>query len=296
VPVTISARVAAQVVSLHADHGDLVKRGQLLAVLDDRDLAAKRAAAAAASRSNASNVAAAAASLAKAQADLELARNKHRRDAELHRAAFISQSAYDASLLGIAAAEAAVDNAKALLAARGEEGRGVAEEARYADALWSNTRLTAPMDGLVIQRAAEVGSMTAPGATVFRLVDPATLWIAARIDEAQAGGIREGMPARISRQSDAATRELEVNVAFDAPPARFSIDQEAEVSILTGVARGLAVPVTALMQREGRTGVMVIRDGRAAFQPVSVAASDGQLAIIAEGLHPGSLLAAWTSR
>ena len=310
VPVTISARHSAQVVSLHADHGDLVKRGQLLAVLDDRDLAAKRAAAASASRSNTSNIAAAAASLAKAQADLDLARNKHRRDAELHRAAFISQSAYDASLLGVAAAEAAVDNAKALLAARREESRSVAEEARYADALWSDTRLTAPMDGLVIQRAVEVGSMAAPGMTIFRLVDPATLWVAARIDEALAARVAEGMAARIrlrsgeeyagrvariSRQSDAATRELEVNVAFDAPPARFSIDQEAEVSILTGVARGLAVPVAALVQRDGRTGVMVMRDGRKAFQPVSVAASNGELAIIAEGLEAGTLLAAWTS-
>jgi multidrug efflux pump subunit AcrA (membrane-fusion protein) len=45
VPVTVSARISAQVVSLHADHGDRVKRGQLLALLDDRDLAAKRAAA-----------------------------------------------------------------------------------------------------------------------------------------------------------------------------------------------------------------------------------------------------------
>ena len=311
VPVTISARVSAQVVSLHADHGDLVKRGQLLAVLDDRDLAAKRAAAAAASRSNESNIAAAVASLAKAQADLDLARNKHRRDADLHRSGYISQSAYDASLLGVASAEAAVDNAAALLAARRAEGRAVAEEARYADALWSNTRLSAPMDGLIIQRSAEVGSMAAPGAVIFRMVDPATLWVAARIDEALAGRIREGMPARItlrngdqhagrvariSRQSDAATRELEVNVAFDAPPARFSIDQEAEVSILAGVERGLAVPVAALVQRDGRIGVMVMREGRAAFQPVSVAASDGSLAIIAEGLEVGTLLAAWTSR
>lgn len=311
VPVTISARVSALIVSLHADHGDLVKRGQLLAVLDDRDLAAKRAAAAAASRSNESNIAAAVASLAKAQADLDLARSRHRRDADLHGAAFISQSAYDASVLGLKAAEAGVANAAALLAARRAEGRGVDEEARYADALWSNTRLAAPMDGLVIQRAAEVGTMAAPGAPIFRMVDPATLWIAARIDEALAGRIREGMPARIalrngeahagrvariSRQSDAATRELEVNVAFDAPPARFSIDQEAEVSILVGMERGPAVPVAALLRRDGRQGVMLIREGRAVFQPVRVAASDGRIAVIAEGLDTGAQLAAWTSR
>ena len=311
VPVTVSARVSAQVVSLHADHGDLVKRGQLLAVLDDRDLAAKRAAAAAARRSNESNVAAAAASLAKARADLELARSRPRRDAALHRSAFISQSAFEASALGLRSAEAAVDNAAAQLAARRAEGQAVAEDARYADALWSNTRLSAPMDALVIQRAAEVGSMAVPGAPIFRLVDPATLWVATRIDEALAGRIVEGMPARItlrngdthagrvariSRQSDPATRELEVNVAFEAPPARFSIDQEAQVSILTGVERGPAVPVGALVHKNGRQGVMLVRAGRSVFQPVRVSASDGRLAVIAEGLDTGAQLAAWTSR
>jgi HlyD family secretion protein len=311
VPVTVSARLSAQVVSLHADHGDLVKRGQLLAVLDDRDVSAKRAAAAAARESNARNVAAAEASLAKAQADLELARSRHRRDADLQGAGFISQSAYDASALGMKAAEASVGNAAALLAARRAEGRGVAEEARYAETIWSHTRITAPMDGLVIQRSVEVGTTPAPGSPLFRLVDPATLWISARIDEALAGRIQEGMPARIrlrngdehagrvariSRQSDAATRELEINVAFEAPPARFSIDQEAEVSILAGVERGPAVPVAALVRNGGQQGVMLLRDGRKVFQPVRVAASDGQIAIIAEGLDRGAQLAAWTSR
>src|SRR5688500_4317727 len=67
VPVTISARMSAQVVSLHADHGDLVKRGQLLAVLDDRDVAAERAPAAAARGSNERNAPATAATPAKTQ-------------------------------------------------------------------------------------------------------------------------------------------------------------------------------------------------------------------------------------
>lgn len=311
VPVTVSARVSAQVVSLHADHGDLVKRGQLLAVLDDRDLSAKRAAATAAGESNARNVAAAEATVAKAQADLELARNRERRDADLYGAGFISQSAYDASALGMKAADASANNAAALLAARRAEGRAVAADVRYAETLWSHTRIPAPMDAIVIQRTVEAGSMVVPGTPLFKLVDPTTLWVAARIDEALVGRIEEGMPAsirlrngeehgghvaRISRQSDAATRELEVNVAFDAPPARFAIDQEAEVSILAGVERGPVVPVAALLRRDGRQGVMVLRDGREVFQPVRVAASDGRLAVIADGLDQGTRLAAWTSR
>jgi HlyD family secretion protein len=252
VAVTVSARVAGQVMRLHADHGDPVKRGQLLAVLDDRESAAKRAAAAAARESVARSIAAAEASVAKAQADLELARNRSHRDGKLAEAGFISPAAHDASALGMRGAEAALANAVALLAARHAEARVVAEEARYVEAQWSHTRVHAPLDGLVIQRAVEEGSTVGPGGALFRLVDPATLWIAARIDEALVGRLEEGMPARIrlrsgeehtgrvariSRLSDAATRELEVNVAFDAPPARFSIDQEAQVSILAGVER-----------------------------------------------------------
>lgn len=311
VPVSVSARIAAQVVALHADHGDPVSKGALLAVLDDREPSAKHAASLAAVASVEAGIAAAEASLARARAEAELARTRQRREAQLYQAAFISQASYDASVLGLKAADAGADNAQALLAARRAEARTLAEEARYAQAVRSHTRIHAPMDGLVIQRAAEVGSTVAPGTTLFRLVDPSTLWVAARIDEALSGRLEVGMKAtirlrngethagtlaRISRQSDAATRELEVNVSFDTPPQRFSIDQEAEVSIAVGVERGPAVPVAALVRLDGRVGVHVLRGGRRVFQPVRIAAADARVAIVAEGLAHGTQLAAWTSR
>ena len=311
VPVTVSARVSAQIVALHADHGDRVKRGQLLAVLDDRDLAAKRAGAAASGDTVLRNIAAAEASLEKARADQEVARSRQRRDAELRAGGFISPSAQETSDLALKSATASVDNAAAQLAARRAEARSVAEEARYADALWSHTRIVSPIDAVVIQRAAEVGNMAAPGATLFKLVDPDSLWIAARIDESLVGRLAEGQPARIrlrsggeyagrvariSRQSDAATRELEVSIDFDAPPALFAIDQEAEVSILVGVEKGLVVPVAALRRAGAGQTVMVLREGRRVLQPVQVGASDGALAVVSSGLLPGDRLVAWTSR
>ena len=310
-PVTLSSRVSAHVVELHADHGDRVSKGQLVAVLDDRDLAAKLAASSAARETLARNIEAAAAGHAKALADLQLARHRAQRDADLHRAGFLSASAFDASALGLAAAQAAADNAAASLSARRSESLTLAAEARYAATLVSHTRVHAPMDALVIQRAVERGATVMPGTPLFRLVDPKALWISARIDEAMVGRLQEGMPAtirlrsgethagrvaRITRQSDAATRELEVNVAFEAPPERFAIDQEAEVRIEAGVVRGPAVPVAALVRRDGQQGVYVVRDGRKAFQPVRIAASDGTLAVVSEGLDSGAQLAAWTSR
>lgn len=311
VPVVLSARVTAQVVAMHADHGDAVRRGQLLAELDDRDLAAKRAAALAAGDAVERNIAAAQANQAKALADLELARSRAGRDLDLHRSGFISQSAYEASALGLRAAQAAADNAAATLAARRAEARSVAQDARYADALWSYTRIVAPMDGVVIQRSAEIGSTVVPGAPLFRLVEPRTLWVAARIDEALVGRLREGMAAeirlrtgerlagkvaRISRQSDAATRELEVDVAFDSPPERFAIDQEAQVSIAAGTENGLLVPVAALARAKGQEGVYVLRGGKRDFQPLALGASDGRHAVARSGLQPGDRIAPWTSR
>ncbi len=308
---SVSARISAQIVSLHADHGDRVKRGQLLAVLDDRDLGAKRAGASAARDTVQRNIAAAEASLAKARADLELARSRQRRDAELQAGGFLSPSASEASALALKSAQAAMDNAAALLAARRAEARTVDEEARYAETVWSHTRIDSPIDAIVIQRAAEVGNMAAPGTPLFKLVDPDTLWVAARIDESLVGRLAEGQSARIrlrsggeyegrlvriSRQSDAATRELEVNVAFDVPPARFAIDQEAEVSILAGVEQGLVIPVAALRRAGAGQAVMVLRDGHQVLQPVQVGASDGKLAVVSAGLVPEDRLVAWISR
>ncbi|MEX2441282.1 MAG: hypothetical protein WD400_01400, partial [Pontimonas sp.] len=95
---------------------------------------------------------------------------------------------------------------------------------------------------------------------------------------------------RIEHQSDAATRELEVDVAFDQPPREFAIDQEAEVTIVVARVTGLVVPASSLVQLDGMTGVMTVRDDRARFQPVKIGPSQGSAVIVAEGLHGNELI------
>lgn len=308
VPVTLAARITATVKQISVDVGDVVKRGQVVALLDDRDLAARRGVVGGQQVALARNVGAAQASVAKAQADLELARSKQRRDAELLRTGFVSQAVLDASNAALQAAQASLENARATHAAREADVQALSQEARYADTVLSFTRITAPMDGVVISRQAEVGTMVVPGGALLRMVDPATLWIAMRVDESvvgrvqvgqvasikmRTGDVLTGKVARIARQSDAATRELEVNVAFDAPPARFAIDQEAEVSIVAGDLAGIVVPLTALTRdRTGRQGVLVVIDSRSEFRPVQTGASDAQRVLIGNGLTAGERIVA----
>ena len=312
IPVTLSARVNATVTQVHADVGDTVRQGQLLVTLDDRDLSARRGVVTGQQEALLRNTDGARAALAKAQADLELARSKLRRDQELLAQGFVSQAVVDASNAGLGGAVAGVDAAQSTLAARGADARTLSQEARYSDAVLSYTRITAPMDGVVIQRLAEVGSTVAPGTALMKIVDPKSLWVATKVDESVVGRVQPGQTAsirlrsgevlpgkvaRIARQSDAATRELDVHVAFDAVPQRFAIDQEAEVSIAVGEDRGVLVPLTALTRdKAGRQGVLVIEGGadggRTSFQPVETAGADARHALVRKGLGGGEAVVA----
>lgn len=308
VPVTLSARVNATVTRVNVDVGDVVRQGQLLVTLDDRDLSARRGVVKGQQEALLRNTDGARAAVIKAQSDHELARIKLRRDNELLSQGFVSHAVVDASKASLDAAAAGVDAAQAALAARHADARTLAEEARFADATLSHTRIEAPMDGVVVQRLSEVGNTVVPGTPLLKMVDPRTLWVATRVDESvvarvqpgQAASIRlrsgevlPGKVARIARQSDAATRELDVHVAFDSVPQRFAIDQEAEVSIAVGEDRGIVVPRAALTRdRSGRQGVLVVEGGRTRFQAVETADADAGRVLLRKGLAGGESVVA----
>lgn len=316
IPVTLSARVSATVVRVHADVGDAVHAGQLLVTLDDRDLSARRGVVAGQQESLLRNTEGAHAALAKAQADLALARGRQRRDAELLAQGFVSQAVLDASNAGRDAAAAGVDAARAALAARVADASALSQEARYADAVLSYARIVSPMEGVVIQRLGEVGNTVVPGTPLLKIVDPKSLWVATRVDESVVGRVQTGQVAsirlrsgellpgkvaRIAKQSDAATRELDVHVAFDSVPQRFAIDQEAEVGIAVGEDRGILVPLTALTRdKTGREGVLVVdggdgdggRGGRTLFQVVETGGADASQVLIRKGLAGGEIVVA----
>ncbi len=308
VPVTLSSRITAVVTGVAADVGDAVRAGQTLVTLDDRDLQARRRVVLGQRQAQQRNVEAAEATLDKARADLVLAQGRQQRDAELMVRGFLSAAGMDASHAALASAEAATRGAEAALAARRADLATSAQELTAAEVAASYTQLAAPLDAIVVQRLVEPGSTVVPGAPLLRLVDPASVWVAARIDEAALGGVAAGQAAtirlrsgdqlpgrvvRVARQSDAATREVDVHVAFEQVPARFVIDAEAEVRIRTGEQRGLRVPLAALVRdKDGRPGVLRLEDGRARFVPVRTTADDGDQLLVEPRASAAAPLAA----
>ncbi|MEZ0309507.1 MAG: efflux RND transporter periplasmic adaptor subunit [Ramlibacter sp.] len=308
VPVTISSRITSTVVGVAVDVGDLVQPGQLLVTLEGGDLASRHAAVRRQQESIARQVDAAAAGVDKARADVELARMRTKRDSDLHAKGFVSQAALDVSVAGARASEAGLQSAEATRAARQADLAALSEELAIARAQAGYARLNAPMAGHVVQRLVEPGSTVGPGVPILRLVDPATLWVGTRVDEAMVERIAVGQPAmirlrsgsvlagrveRIALQSDAATRELEVYVAFAGPPPRVAIDQEAEVRIDVGSEEGLVLPASAITPGPGgQPGVLKVVEGRTRFVPVRVGPEAQQRVLVLAGLAAGDTVVA----
>lgn len=308
VPLTLAARITATVTAVYADVGDTVHAGDLLVALDDRDLRARRDTVAAQRGTQARNIEAAEAALRKAQADLALARSKAQRDTALQAQGFVSTAGLDSTQAALDAAAAAEQSAAATLAARRAELAASSHDLAAAEVTASFAQLRTPTDALVVQRLVEPGSTVTPGTPLLRLVDPASVWVAMRVDEAQLAALQPGQPARIrlrtgaehagrvariARQSDPATREIEVHVAFDAVPARFAIDQQADVTVMAGDQRGLRLPATALLRdRDGRPGVLTVAAGRTRFVAVKPGTTDGEHLLLADGPAAGTAVVA----
>lgn len=311
----VGAVQAGRLLRVMVDQGDLVKRGQMLAEVDPVDLDERIAAARSALARSRHATDTAAAQLSEAKARQQMAHASASRFRDLARQGFVSGDAVDAKVAEADATRAGVDAAASALAATQQEiGRASAEAAGLAKQRL-NLRLVSPIDGLVIAREAEAGNTVVAGQAVIRVIDPASVWVRVRIDQGKAAGISAGQPARIvlrshrgealpgkvvriELQADSITEERLVDVAFDQPPAGWSIGELAEVTIdLPKVEVGLFVPSQAVQRIGQQTGVWRIDERRARFVPVKIGAStlDGAT-VIHEGLRAGDAVIAYSQQ
>lgn len=298
--------VASRVARVLVDQGDVVESGQLLAELDPVDLGDRVVSGQLAAERATSIVRAAEAQLAEAQSRAQIAVASARRSNELRAQGFVSQEAADAKGHEANAAKAAVDAATAqLAAARRDHDRALSDVAGVGK-LRAQARLASPVDGVVSARLVEPGTTIVAGQAVLQVIDPATLWIKARIDQGQAGGVRVGQSAeivlrsdprrtyrgevqRVDWVSDAVTEERIVNVGFAVRPEGISVGELVEVTIRTAeLANVRSIPAAAVKRLDRQDGVWQLADGRVEFRPVKVGITtlDGRSQIV-DGLNVG---------
>jgi len=305
VPVTVSPKITGILEKLYADQGDRVRKGQLLAELDAVELKARAVAAQAARNRAQRDLARSQADLVKAQANLGLARSNYQRDLEVFKPGYISQASFDTTKAQLRVAESEVAAFQAAVSAVQASVKQAESETHAAQALHGYTRIVAPMDGLITVRKAEVGTTVPPGSPIFQMVDMDQIWVAAWIDASQIAQLRAGQPAsvklrsgrlfqgevaRLNQEADTVTRELEVDVKFAQLPEPLVIGEEAEVDITTGRQTGPAVPLSAMINKNGHPGVLVADKGRVRFRKVTLGLHDGKQTAVLSGLKAGELV------
>ena len=164
----------------------------------------------------------------------------------------------------------------------------------------------APFDGVVVERAVQLGEYLSVGAPVARLVDTDALEVRARAPVALAGRLRAGdavslrsggevVAATLSTVvpvGDEASRQLELRVRLpEGPVARVS-GMAVEVGVPRDAPRqAIAVPRDALLLRsEGNYVLRVGEDGLAQRVPVDTGAAIGELVEVQGAVRPGDLL------
>lgn len=277
----IGFEVGATLVALNADHGDHVRKGQVVARLSLGEQEAKAAKARAAVEIAAVNIKRAEANLEKARAVLAQKEEANRRKQTLVGRDIVSQEVAQEAARDEAVARADAIVAESELASTGAQLSDSRAQLRYEETLLGHRTLVAPYDAIVVERHKELGTVVKAGDPIFTLVAEGTYWGLAYVDEARAGFIAEGQRvdarlrsrpqdaftgkvARIGLESDRVTEERRVFIKGDNPPPRVFLGEQVEFLITVAtIDRALLVPEAAVHGYNGREGtVWTVEDGR----------------------------------
>ena len=216
--VNIGANAFGKITKLYVKEGDLVKKGQMLATLDNIQSAADVAANASALDSSETDAMAAQAAvntsvadLNQAQAELERAKLDYDRNKSLYDDKLIAKADYDTKNAAWETAKAQLAQAKAKLAqaraqldsAQGHISRIAANLRRVTDVL-SKTEYRAPFDGIITNlpvREGEtvvVGIQNAPGSTLMTIADMSVMTAEVKVDETDIVNVKIGQPAEVT--------------------------------------------------------------------------------------------------
>jgi RND family efflux transporter MFP subunit len=277
----LSPKITSRIIELNVTEGSKVRKGDVIARLDDTDLNAQ--------------LAEASANWVNAQADLT-------RQRSLEEQGLAPRSTLDAAVASERATRARADYVKALI---------------------DYTVIRAPFAGVITAKRAFVGEAVSPfgsspsgggsGGAIVTLVEFSSLYVGADVNEANLSRLGPKQPAEITLDAvpdktyhgylrqivPAADRQkatVRVKVAFLDADEKILPDLSARVAFTSEATRGdsnrsrVLVPKPALVERDGSSGVYLLVEGRAKFEPVETGGEvQGQMEI-KKGLQGGEQL------
>ena len=286
----VASKGTGRLVFLGVEEGDKVRKGQVIARLEDADVVAARDRA----REN----------LRLAEADLYDARKNLDRMRILLKQEAIAPVEVDVADARYKRVVASIESAK----------YGV----READVAVDNTRIIAPFDGTVLKKNADIGEIVAPlagavssKAAVVTIADMSSLEVDADVSEANITRVSAqqnceitldaypqhrypGYVSNIVPTADRAKATVMVKIRFKQYDQRVLPEMGAKITFLAAGSSVdatekaiLTVPAAAVATRDGRQIVFQIKDDQAVEIPVTTGRKVGSSIEITGGLKDG---------
>jgi HlyD family secretion protein len=287
----VASKGTGRLVYLGVDEGDQVKRGQVIARLEDDDVTAA--------------LRRARAELAAEEAELKDARESLKRQRMLLERDFVAQSEYDTAEARYKRVLASIESARFAV--------------REAEVAVEYTKIIAPFDGTVVRKNADVGEIMAPlagaassRAAVVTIADLSSLEVDADVAEAnitkvkteQACEIRldaypehayQGYVSKIVPTADRAKATVLVKIRFKSYDSRVLPEMSAKVTFLAEDPSTqkeanepvLTLPAAAVAKRDSRQYVYRVESDRAVEVEVVTGRTLGTLVEIKQGLNEG---------
>ena len=188
---------------------------------------------------------------------------------------------------------------------------------RAAQVSVDQTLIRAPFDGVILTKNANVGDVITPfssatgsQAAVVTMADMNTLEVEADVSEASVGKVKAEQPCEIQLDAlpgerfrgvvtrtvptvDRAKATVNVKVRFVDKDVRILPEMSAKVAFLSKEtpeaerAPRTVVSLAALVERDGRKVVFVVREGKAVQVALQTGAAYGEALEVKQGLKPG---------
>jgi RND family efflux transporter MFP subunit len=284
----VAAKVTGRLVGLFVEEGSIIKKDQLLAQLENDDLAASRKQAQA-------NLDVAWASLEQAKAEVNDAKASFEREKELLAQDFTAKSSFDAVEARYKKAIAAVGGAHASARSSQAALSGI-------DVSMGYTFIRAPFDAVVLTKNADIGDIVTPiGAAanaksaVVTIADMASLRVEADVSESNIEKLKPGQPCEIQLDAipERSKATVMVKVRFNTIDSRILPEMSAKVAFLSREAKKeeetsrIAVSPKAIIEVDGKKALFLVKQNKVKITPVTVGGPLGDMIEITGGATAG---------
>lgn len=255
----LSARISGNILSLPKREGDFVHSGELVAVIDDRELADRAQAIDAEALATQQRIAG-------AQSAYEMQKSIFERDASLYKDGAISKEALERS-------QAALDGARATLLAFQETLQGLKKNATAARTQAGYAKIYSPFDGIVSKRWSDPGETAVPGKPLLTVEKSSPYKVMVQIPQEEIGRVKKGTKvylingdqrrtAAVDRVYPALGRNLLGSVEIILTDRPFNLPSGATVGVdlVASAVEGLLVPENAVV-KSGRGAFVYVVDG-----------------------------------